>query len=382
MFNQQILCPHFNHCSGCVIDTNVDHLPLFIDVQCYFSSKNFAIPDLVVGPATGWRCRAKLAVRQPAPNGEVLIGLFREGTHHVQAIPHCRVHHPSINKATALIKRWIATENVTVYDESTGCGDLRYLVIAVDRATERVQLTVVINAHWPSVSERWTRLLEALWTRDPLLWHSLWYNDNVTRANVITGHDWRLVKGEPWLWDRIDQVEIAFHSSAFAQANLTLFERIVSDLCSAVDPRCTVAEYYAGVGVIGLNLAVRGCCVQLNERSPGAEVCFNKSLERLSDDVSRHVSFHTGGVDAHLSLMDSSDVVVVDPPRKGLDKTLLQKLLAASSAQELFYLSCGWPAFQRDCDALVAAGWLIKTARAYLLFPGTNQLEILAHFVR
>lgn len=378
--NNQILCPHFDRCSGCVINTDVDQLPLYFSAREYFSSKGYDLPPLVVGPACGWRCRAKLAVRRNLASGATSIGLFRAGTHDVEAIPHCRVHHPNINRAVASIQRWIDHEGICAYDESTLEGELRYLLFAVERATQRIQLTVVVNGAWDSVKQRWTKLLTALWDAEPALWHSVWVNSNSSRGNVIASQEWNFVRGEQWLWDSIDRVDVAFHSSAFAQANLNLFERVVADLCEGIAPGASVTEYYAGVGVIGLNLAVRGCRVQLNERSPGAEECFVKSLERLPREVHQRVSFHTGSVDGHLALLEGVDIVIVDPPRKGLDASLLKSLLAYPEGLELRYLSCGWVAFQRDCDALLNAGWRLASARAYLLFPGTDQLEVLAVF--
>lgn len=71
---------------------------------------------------------------------------------------------------------------------------------------------------------------------------------------------------------------------------------------------------------------------------------------------------------------------VVDPPRKGLEPSLLEALCKAGP-QKLVYLSCGFPAFKRDCAALLGSGhWGIESARCFLFFPGTNSVETLAVF--
>lgn len=373
-----VLCCHFAYCSGCQINVSVDQLPLFPEVQRFFQQRGVEPPSLVTGPARGWRCRAKLAVRQQA--GEVDIGLYRAGSHEVVDIPLCRVHHPAINKAVEVLRGWIRSEDIKPYDEASGQGELRYLQFAVRRDTERVQLTLVVNSDLDSNGVGWEARVGALFNSTPELWHSVWLNGNTRRDNVILGTQWRLMAGDEWLWDTVGRAQVAFLPATFAQANPDLFGTLLDDLMTIVPQGTKVAEFYAGVGVIGLNLLTHGCAVQLNERTAGAEECFKQSLTRLAPEAAKRATFHTGPVERWTHLVDEAEWVVVDPPRKGLDRSLLTTLKKAQPGTRLVYISCGWPAFQRDAVDLLEAGWLLQGAKAYLLFPGTDQLEVMAWF--
>jgi tRNA/tmRNA/rRNA uracil-C5-methylase (TrmA/RlmC/RlmD family) len=73
-------------------------------------------------------------------------------------------------------------------------------------------------------------------------------------------------------------------------------------------------------------------------------------------------------------------VVIVDPPRKGLEKELLNALCDNKELNNIIYVSCGWEAFKSDCLALLQAGWRLAHAEAFLFFPGSEHIEVLAVF--
>lgn len=367
---KNIHCPHFKVCSGCEIDENVNHSPILDEVRQYFHerSTSFAyFSDKVVG----WRYRAKLAVRGDSENPQV--GLYEAGTHHVVNIPFCRVHHPLINLAVEHIKDWIRAEKIALYNEMTQKGLLRYIQCVVERSSGRIQLTLVINA---SSKEEVAPYLNHLWARAPEIWHSLWVNLNIQRTNTIFGKDWQLIQGEEYIWESLAGAKVCFHPANFAQANLDVFERMLWDLNDKVCAGQRIVEYYAGVGSIGLCLAEKAQSVNCCEINPFAKTSFEKAF---SLQKSSKISFFTGSVSDHLELIKEADVVIVDPPRKGLDRPLLKALLENNLAQELWYISCQWPSFKRDCQELLS-NWQLDSAKAYLFFPGTDHLEILAKF--
>ncbi len=367
---KDIHCPHFIPCSGCTIDENVNHPPLLFEVDHYF--KGFSIPfEYFSDKVIGWRYRAKLAVRSQSDDAQ--IGLYEAGTHHVVNIPLCRVHHPHINQAVEHIKTWICNEKIVPYDERTKKGLLRYIQCVVERSSGRVQLTLVINDFNQQIIEP---LLKYLWDYAPNLWHSLWINLNTQTTNTIFGKHWHLVRGEEYVWEILADTQVCFHPANFAQANLDVFERMLLDLKSKIPAQKRILEYYAGVGVFGLCLAEKTQRVHCCEINPFAQISFEKAYAM---NKNRNILFSTGSVVNHLDLLDENDLVIVDPPRKGLDPLLLEALLKNNLAQEVWYISCGWPSFKRDCQKLLKH-WSLVYAKAYLFFPGTNHLEILAQF--
>ncbi len=365
---KDIHCPHFIFCSGCTIDENVNHPPLLEEVQSYFNERSIPF-EYYSDRVIGWRCRGKLAVRGTMENP--LIGLYEAGTHHVVDIPLCRVHHPQINVAMEQVKKWIRDEKIQPYDEIAQKGLLRYIQCVVERSSNKIQLTLVLNTSTP---EKIRSSLNQLWSQAPELWHSLWVNVNTQRTNAIFGQDWLLIKGEEYVWETLAGIDVCFHPANFAQANLDVFEQMLKDLKAKIPDCKKIVEYYAGVGVIGLCLAKKAQQVFCCEINPFAEASFENSRGQSSN-----ISFFKGPVVDHLQLLKETDIVIVDPPRKGLDRPLLKALSENNSTEELWYISCGWPSFKRDCEELLK-GWKLHSAKAYLFFPGTNHLEVLAHF--
>ncbi len=365
-----LLCPHFLKCSGCEISKNLRNPPIFEEAKNYFASKGVENLKLISGNLHFWRYRAKLSVRGTSENPE--IGLFEKNSHNVIDIPFCKVHHPKINEAVTLVKTFIKKEKIEPYNEKTGKGLLRYIQLVVERRTGLVQLTFVLNCDGLQNLDTWK-------LEDPIL-HSVWLNFNKSRTNNIFGSVWTHIKGAPLVFEFLHGVEVCFHPASFAQANLDLFEIMLDSISAQVLPLAKVVEYYSGVGVIGLAIAKQCESVVCSEITPEAKNCFEIAKEKLDPTTAKKITFELGLSEKRIDLLKDKNVVIVDPPRKGLDISLLSNIVTAPIDQ-LIYISCGWKAFQRDCDLILAhPDWRIEKIEAYLFFPGSNHLEILAVF--
>jgi tRNA/tmRNA/rRNA uracil-C5-methylase (TrmA/RlmC/RlmD family) len=289
------------------------------------------------------------------------------------------VHHPGINQAVGYLRQFIRDEKIEPYNESTCSGGLRYAQIIVEKSSGKVQLSLVWNG-----KEDNSRVedLGKLWELNPSFWHSIWVNWNVRRDNVIFGEKWLLIKGEEDLWEKFGDVEVCFHPASFAQANLDLFEVMLKKIKQQITENENIVEYYAGVGVIGLTLVSKTCKIRCVEISPEAENCFEKSRSRLPPGLKDRASFQLGSVENMNSLLKGAGTVIVDPPRKGVHKSLLKAIEEEASVNKIIYVSCGWPAFQKDSEILLSHQWTMQLAEAYVFFPGSNHIEILSVFTR
>ncbi|XP_047329349.1 uncharacterized RNA methyltransferase pc1998 [Impatiens glandulifera] len=439
-----LLCSHFESCSGCTQEYNL-HRPLVIDDAVDFF-RQFGLSDFSFDSCRlwGWRCRAKLAIRGSSDNP--LIGLYEEGTHNVVDIPDCKAHHPNINAAVQLLKQGISELNIEPYDEDKGTGHLRYVQMAVSTyntslpAAERyrngkVQISLVWNSRDEKSpgSEKISDLTNFLWRnggprKDVHLIHSVWANFQTSTNNIIFGNRWRYLVGERDFWEHVGGIDVSLAPSSFGQANTRAFDSLLRRLQKYVPLGTSVVDLYAGAGVIGLSLAAtRKCrsvkCVEVNKESKQS---FEKTAERLSKSVDCNISWHLGDASTDpSSWLTGSEVIVVDPPRKGLDPSLvnaLQDLVSLdfgskssrssdkeekrpwvlrakdaevhiqrkvteeeshSSPQTLIYISCGWESFKKDCISLLSSkSWHLHKAHGFNFFPGTQSIEILAVFRR
>jgi 23S rRNA (uracil1939-C5)-methyltransferase len=375
-----ILCSHFDVCSGCTLNTAVDAPPILNEARRFFSDRGCSL-CFHKDQANGWRLRAKLAIQGTAVAPR--IGLYKEKTHDVIDIPSCKVHHPSINQAVELLRKKIPLIGLTPYNEKTQAGELRYAQFTVERSSGKVQMALVVNSNGLSESTARNSLavLNALQKDDHFsFWHSLWLNFNPLQTNTIFGSQWHLSYGEPFIWEFFGRTQVCFLPSSFAQANLNLFEKMLDRLIELVPEGCDLAEFYAGTGCIGLFLAKKCRSVVCCEVNPYGEECFQHSKAKLPPEISKNIFYHVGKAGELTDLILNSDTIVVDPPRKGLDFLFLKALCEIKCSKRLIYVSCGWNAFKRDCDALLANGWSLETADSYLFFPGIDHLEILASF--
>lgn len=369
-------CPLFGVCSGCTLSDHLEFPPVLEEAHAFFKERGIEAFPIYIGSVAGWRCQAKLAVR--GTSQKPTIGLFREGTHQVVDIPACVVHHPLINAAAARVKEFMRRECWDPYEEHTHQGLVRYIQMAVERESGRVQLTLVLNVD--ELTEKQHKAIAALWQQDAQFWHSIWVNYNTTPTNVIFGAQWQLLHGEMFLWETLYRAKVCFLPSSFSQANREAFEALLKDLCEQLPANSKVAEFYAGSGAIGLNLASKAERVVCCEVIPQAEICFNESRKQLGGAAPR-ISFVVGKAEEQKSLLNDADVVVVDPPRKGIDAPLLEAI-QDSKSKMLIVVSCGWKGFQRDCDRLLEYGWSLTWTKIYIFFPGSNHIEIMAIFKR
>lgn len=343
----------------------------FIEAKRFFSERGIADPQFFKGPSSGWRTRAKLAVQgtfdKPA------IGLFKEGTHKVIDMPFCEDHHPKINEAIEKIRQFIKEKKIEPYHESSGTGLLRYLQFVVERSTGKIQLTFILNKDKEENLKFWE-------LPDSGFWHSIWLNFNPAATNTILGSNWILIKGPELLWENLAGVYVCYHPASFTQANLELFEKMLISINKKIPKKSRIAEFYAGVGVIGLSLASKDRKIKCCEITPQAKMCFLEARSKLEKEAAANIEFHEGMAIQHLDLLQDADVVVVDPPRKGLDRKLLDELKEADHLEKLIYVSCGWKSFQRDCGELLEARWKLANAEIYLFFPGNGAFRNISYF--
>jgi tRNA/tmRNA/rRNA uracil-C5-methylase (TrmA/RlmC/RlmD family) len=385
---------------------------------------------------------------------------------------------------------------IVPYDETTGTGQFRHVLVSVQRHTQQVQLTLVWNTAAASSSSGNNddetlhpayKLCRALLVQTPpdhesdtettttttttttksVQWHSIWLHGNAEwkHSNAIVSHtgSWKQLyssdgggcrdpskqkQGQgttktptttkipgmlteylgPLLSN--DETNINKHNTTspsknscteiqfplhfppqvFRQANLTAFTAIVQSIRrymlgsyynndssrQSQHPRCL--ELYGGVGTIGLHVADLCRSLVCSDENPYNQACFEASADSLLQQLRkrqgnnhhiptiRYESLSAAQMVTRDRTLHDVDVVIVDPPRKGLERSVCAALAAtannpASSLRLLIYVSCGFAAFQRDYQML-CPNWRLQHAEGHILFPGSNAIETLAFFAR
>jgi tRNA/tmRNA/rRNA uracil-C5-methylase (TrmA/RlmC/RlmD family) len=311
--------------------------------------------------------------------GSPKIGLFEEGTHRVVHVPECRVHHSLINRVAQTVRGALVDAQVPPYSDSAHLGLARYLQVAVERRSQSAQVTLVANCSTPEPLVPALTLIRERLGNDM---HSLWFNAQCERSNAILGPMFVRIAGAESVIESFGGANVHYPPGAFGQSNLEIAELIIADLRRQVPSGARVAEFYAGAGAIGLSLLEQVRELRLNESSPQSLQGLEMGLAGLDGQTRARVSVLPGPAITAIDAAAGADIVIVDPPRKGLDEPLAQHL-AAQPPQRLLYVSCDLGALLRDSARLLAPGRLrLAGLTAYDLMPYTDHVETLARFER
>ncbi|CDZ79862.1 23S rRNA (uracil-C(5))-methyltransferase RlmCD [Candidatus Rubidus massiliensis] len=367
-FSQKKLCSHFPHCPSCQMQ-QIEESALYQKALNFFAKQKIKY-EYTEGQGTGWRRRAKLAVRWQKK--ALCIGLYEPGTHKVINIDNCAAHDPLINSAIKLFKAWVSEEGLQAYDEDKRTGLIKYIQLEVERMTQTVRLTIVLHAD--QIDESFKTKIIRLYEKESI-WHSIWINCNLTITNTIFGKKWELICGKKFLWENYDNLKVAFLPSNFMQANAEMYACLLEDIYNQLTQKTNVEEFYAGVGTIGLKIVEKANQVHCCELDDSSKASFEVAKNVLPLANQSKIEFVVASAKDIANRLLECETAIFDPPRKGLDKELLTQIAKSTTLKEIHYVSCGWDSFERDTYQLISLGWQIKFAKIYWFFPGTDHIE-------
>jgi len=254
---------------------------------------------------------------------------------------------------------------------------VRYLQIVVERRSETAQVVIVTRDPSP---EAFSAFFAALGERLGTRLHSLFWNGQPERSNAVLGELWQRIAGPEALTELSGETRLFYPPGAFGQSHLELADRIAASVSELIPDRAHVVEYYAGVGALGLPLAGRLARLELNELGSASLAGLELGIAELPDEVRTRVHVHPGSAGDAAERLCGAEIVIVDPPRKGLDAPLLAQLLK-TPVPRLLYVSCGLPALLREAEQLLDSGsYRLAALKAFALFPYTEHVETLAVF--
>ena len=289
------------------------------------------------------------------------------------------MQHPLINRVADVVRRALVDARVTSYSDTAHLGLARYLQVVVERSSQTAQVVIVGNSATP---EPFATCMDLIRERLGSALHSLWFNANGERANTILGPTWQNWCGPESVVERFGGAAVHYPPGAFGQHNLEIGQAIVEHVRGEIPEGARVTEFYAGVGAIGLSLLARASEMRLNELSPHSLHGLELGLAQLDGASRAKISVVPGPAGAaHLAAADAQ-VVIADPPRKGLDPELTA-YLSDHPPERFLYVSCGLDSFLNDTTQLTSRGKLrLGALIAFNLMPFTEHIETVARFDR
>jgi 23S rRNA (uracil1939-C5)-methyltransferase len=331
--------------------------------------------DHVRGAHSPYSYRTKGSFPWGGVTGHLTLGLFRRGTHDVVPVAHCAIQHPLVNEVLQAAVTPANYLGLPPYQERTGAGLLRHLVVRVSQAEERAVVMVVTTGS----DRRLSPWADALMAAVPAA-KGVAVNYNPDPGNRILGHETVTLAGQAWLTEEILGARFRLNPDAFFQVHPEQVAVLYTTVLEAVPATDEAWDLYAGVGTLAVLLARRARRVRAVELSPSA-VAAGRDNARTNHAA---VEFSEGAAEAVVPRLVGAGhrpgVVVVDPPRSGLRAPVIDALLKLRAAR-LIYVSCEPESLARDLRELASDYELVRAVPVDL-FPRTDHVETVVTMAR
>ena len=312
--------------------------------------------------------------------GNPITGFYAGRTHDIIANTDCALGVEQNKEILKTILQYMRENKIKSYDEKTGKGLIRHALIRYGFKTKEIMVCLVINGKKLPKAER---LIEKLIQIEGMT--SITISPNTRRDNVIMGDSYEILWGQGYITDYIGNVKYQISPLSFYQVNPVQTEKLYGLALEYADLKGdeTVWDLYCGIGTISLFLAQKAKQVYGVEIVPqaiddakenakinaidNAEFFVGKAEEVLPEYYAEYEREHNGET-AH------ADVIVVDPPRKGCDETLLETIVKMQP-EKVVYVSCDSATLARDLKYLCANGYEIKMCRGVDQFPQSVHVE-------
>jgi 23S rRNA (uracil1939-C5)-methyltransferase len=378
-------CPYFGRCGGCRLQQ------IAYPAQLAFKERQvrecltrlgglppFELRPIVAAPEVfGYRNKMEFTVAGAGP----AIGLHvAERYDLVLDIERCLLQSDTMNTLLDELRNQVRARALSVWDQQTERGLLRFLTLREGRNTGQAMVNVVASA--PDVATLMP-VAEALRARVPQT-ASVLLNVNAKKASVAVGSEEHLLLGRDQITESLSGVDFAVSANSFFQTNTVQAERLfalVAEAC-ALDGSETLMDLYSGTGAISLLLARRVRHVYGIEL---AEAAVADAIRNARANGIDNCTFLAGEVRHVLpTLMRDgvrASVVVADPPRAGFHPKALSALAALAPAR-LVYVSCNPSTLARDVGELVRQGYRLEWVQPVDMFPQTPHIEAVARLSR
>mgnify|MGYP002326702849 FL=1 len=311
-------------------------------------------------------------------DGHIVTGFYAGRTHTIIPNRDCALGLPVNREILDIVIDFMEKYHVSAYDEKTGKGLVRHVLIRCGFTSQEKMVCLIINGKSLPHSEK---LVEALREIDGMT--SISINCNTGRTNVILGRKTIVLWGQEYITDQIGEISYEISPVSFYQVNPVQTEKLYGLALEYADLHGeeTVWDLYCGIGTISLFLAQKAKqvygveiipqAIENAKRNAGkngienAEFFVGKSEEVLPEFYEKEAA---AGRKAH------ADVIVVDPPRKGCDEKLLETIVKMAP-DRVVYVSCDSATLARDLKILCEQGYELKRARAVDQFCHTVHTE-------
>ena len=375
-------CPVFEKCGGCAFGHIDYEEELKIKAQQVkenfqrLAGIEFEPQPIISGPSDKrYRNKAQYPV-QSDNNSLALIGFYAPHSHRVIDCADCLLQPEEFKKVTDVFRNWVRLFKISTYDETTQKGLLRHIYVRKAVNTDELMVCIVINGNdIPFKDELIFELRDAL----PNI-KSIIMNKNKRDTNVVLGDECVTLYGNGYITDELCGLKFDVSPLSFYQVNHDTAELLYNKACEYADLHGeeTVLDLYCGTGTIGLTMAKTAKQIIGVEIIPQAVENAIENAKKNNIDNARFICADAARAAEMLKEEGiKPDVAIIDPPRKGCSKELLETL-NKMNPDRIVYVSCDSATLSRDIKILTEFGYKFKTATPVDMFPRAPHCETVA----
>ena len=378
-FRQEVDCATYKRCGGCSMRHIKYEETLEIKKNAVQSLVNKTLKNKIkVKPTIGMKNSLHYRNKAQYPlgsnkNGDPIIGVFANRTHEVIPMEKCLIQNPISEEIAKTVLEFIKENNISIYNEKTVRGLFRHIVIKVGIKTNEIMCVLVINGNKiPKENE----LVRSLTEKYPGI-KTIVKNINTKNTNVILGKENINIYGNGYIEDKLGEYTFKISPLSFYQVNPVQAERLynIGVEAAKITKNDTVFDLYCGIGTISLFMAK---CAKKVYGVEIVEQAIRDAKENARINNIDNVEFIAGDTQIVLDDLINKkkiipDVVMVDPPRKGLDNKSIDNILKIKP-DRVVYISCNPATLIRDL-AKFEDIYEIKEIQPVDMFPFTSHVE-------
>ena len=373
-------CAFVRQCGGCQLQA------MTYEAQLDFKAKKVwnhlirigSLTDLakpeIIGMDDPWRYRNKAQFPFGTDKeGNPVTGFYAARSHNIIPCTECWLGVEENKVILEKILDHLKTYHISTYDEVSGKGLLRHVLIRKGFTTGEVMVCLILNGR---TMPKLTELVDSL--REVPGMTSITINVNTKNTNVIMGTEMISVWGQDYITDYIGNIKYQISPLSFYQVNPVQTKKLYETAMEYADLKGneTVWDLYCGIGTISLFLAQKAGKVYGVEIVPQA---IDDARQNAKLNGIKNAEFFVGKAEEVLPEKYEkegiyADVIVVDPPRKGCDTAALETMVKMKP-ERIVYVSCDSATLARDVKWLGERGYEVKKVKACDMFPGTVHVE-------
>jgi len=368
------LCPVSGKCGGC------QHLDMPYEEQLKLKTaglkklfgKGMAVHP-VIGMENPFHYRNKVHAVFGYRKGQVISGVYQEGTHNLVPVEHCMIEDEKADEIIGTIRGMLKSFKIRTYDEDTGYGLLRHVLVRRGFSTGEIMVVLVTAS--PIFPSR-NNFVRALREKHPEI-TTIVQNINSRGTSMVLGDREHVLYGKGYIEDILCGCRFRISARSFYQVNPVQTEKLYAKAIAlaGLTGRESVLDAYCGIGTIGIiasSKAKQVLGVELNRDAVG------DAIRNARANQCKNIRFYCADATEFMMQMaaekETLDVVFMDPPRSGSTEEFI-RAVSAVKAKKVIYISCGPESLVRDLKVFGKMGYRADEVWGYDLFPWTCHCE-------